>query len=199
MKRFCCCGLLIALAAPWTAVPVRADGRFMESAYMYSKLEAQRCLENQLKLYRCLSAYASKHQGRLPAGNNFEGLRQLGAYGADFTLFRCGESRVKRAKSNNDLHERCNPFIYFGGMNLEEMRKAAPNAPLLMDKPGSRHLNIVYVNGQTETIEADKISRKNSTCRQVVAALHGRYNYPPEVLAALLLKADAIDKTLSKR
>ena len=199
MKRFLYCSLLVALTAPWTAVSVLADGRFMQTAYMYGKLEAQKCLENQLKLYRCLCEYASRHQGRLPEGNNFEGLRQLGAHGADFRLFHCGESRAKRAKHNKDLREASNPFIYFGGMNLEEMRKNAPKAPLLMDKPGSRHLNIVYVNGQTETVEADKISWKISTCRQIIAALHTRNNYPPEVLAALLLKADAIDKALSKR
>ena len=193
------CILLAALAAAWSAVSAQADNKFAQNAYMYSKMEARNCLENQLKLYRCLCAYAAKHDGMLPANSNFEGLRQLGPYGADHTMFLCTGSKAKRGKKNAELREENNPFLYFGGMNLNEVRKSAPNMPLLMDKPGARHLNIVYVSGQTETVDAEKLTRKFSSCRQIISALHARHNYPPEVLAALLRKADAIDNAAPKR
>ena len=193
MKTIRRCILLAALAAAWSAVPARAVSRTMRNAYVYGKLEAQQCLENQLKLYRCLCAYAAKHDGMLPAGSNVEGLRQLVPYGADQAMFQCAASRAKRIKKNAELREENNPFLYFGGMNLDTMRKTAPNVPLLADKPGSRHLNIVYIDGRTETVDADKLSRKVSSCRQFIQVLHARYNYPADVLAALLRQADAAD------
>ena len=199
MKTVRGCILLAALSAAWSAAPARAADRAMQNAYMYSKMETQDCLENQLKLYRCLCEYAAKHGGMLPTGGNFEGLRQLAAYGADFTMFHCSGSKARRVKKNGELREENNPFFYFGGMNLDEARKKAPNIPLLMDKPGSRHWNIVYVNGRTETVDTDKLVRKFSSCRQMVTALHARYNYPAEVLAALLIKADAMDGAGAKR
>lgn len=189
---------LTVLAAAWCAMPAQALDRAAK-VYMYSQLEGKECLDNQIKLYRCLCAYAVKNKGMLPKGNNFDGLRQLGAYGADHTMFHCSGSRAKRVKKNAEVREENSPFLYFGGMNLDTMRKTAPNVPLLADKPGSRHLNIVYIDGHTETVDADKFSRRFTSCRQFIQALHARYKYPAEVLAALLRQADAMDAAASKR
>ena len=129
----------------------------------------------------------------LPPGNNFEGLRALGRYGADYRMFYCAESRAKTAKSNAALNEASNPFLYFGGLHLDKARKASPNIPLLMDKPGARHLNIVYVDGRVESVEAGQLGRKISNCREIVEMLHKRHQYSAEIVEMLRLKAGAID------
>lgn len=173
--------------------PAAGAGKLAREAYEYIRIEAQECQANLEKLYKALEQYAGANKGELPPGNNFEGLRKLGSFGVDFQCFRCSGSRVKRVRHNKDLSEAGNPFLYFGGMNLEQARQASPNIPLLADKPGGRHLNIVYVDGRRESINTPELKRKISNCREMIDALHQRYAYPPEVLEMLRLKAGAID------
>ena len=162
-------------------------------AYGLYQVESEACQRNMTALNAFLRAYARDHQGMLPEGNNFAGLRKLGVYGADFTHFVCRGNSFRKARSNQDLSEEKNPFFYFGGMNLEAAAKTSPNIPLLCDKPGGRHTNILFVDGRVETLAFNQFKRKISNCRDLIEQLHAQYHYSPEVLEMLRLKAGAID------
>lgn len=162
-------------------------------AYGLYQVETEACQKNLIALNAFLRAYARDHQGMLPEGNNFAGLRNLGGYGADFTHFVCRGSKFKKARDNRELSEDRNPFFYFGGMNLEAAAKTSPNIPLLCDKPGGRHMNILFVDGRVESLGFDPSKRKISNCRGLIEQLHTQYHYSPEVLEMLRLKAGAID------
>ncbi len=186
--------LALTLAVLSTGFSVSGSTHIVRNAYALAELESEGCTKNLAAFNTFLRVYARSHNGNLPAGNNFAGLKELGASGANYMNFACAGAKSKKARSNAELSEANNPFVYFGGMNLERAARVSPNIPLMCDKPGGKHLNVLFVDGRVARIDIQRSKRKISNHRDIVEMLNDTYNYPPEVLESLRLKAGAMDK-----
>lgn len=184
---------LTAMLLSATIPGVFAGDSTARLAYGLYEVEMAACRNNLMALNGFLRAYAQANNGRLPEGNNFDGLRKLGPFGANFNHFVCRANKFKKARDNSALSEDNCPFLYFGGLNLEAALKTSPNIPLMADKPGGRHVNVLFVDGRVEALPPPTTKRKISNCRDLIDALHNKYQYSPEVLEMLRLKAGAID------
>ena len=165
---------------------------------LYEQRQRQQddCRRSLRSLYNFFQNYANAHQGKLPAANNFAGLKELIRQGASELNFRCPDFDGKKVKSVIDLTEKRMPFLYFGGANLFLAQQHCPKLPLACDKPGTRHLNVLLMDGTVSEIDHRRVKVKISNCQSIVEALNEIYKYPAPLLKALRANAQAMDEQL---
>ena len=183
---------VLALAMPWELAAAKYSRSDRQSA-----VEVGKCKTSLKNLYSCLKLYAADHEGAFPGKDNAEGLKRLFQSGATLRDMECQAYSVKSVKKIEDFREVHSPYIYFGGANYPAALKSYPKLPVICDKPGSRHLYVLTVDGQIDEIDLKKSKRKISNCKELVALLNMVYKYPPDLLKVLQSKAQAIDKKVS--
>ena len=193
-KVFCLTAALLLLAAmPWELAASNSRSR----SDRQSAGELGKCKVSLKNLYACLKLYAADHEGALPGKDNAEGLKRLFKSGATLRDMECQGYDGRTVKKIEDFREANSPYIYFGGANYPAALKSYPKLPLICDKPGSRHLYVLTVDGQIDEIDLKKSKRKISNCQELVALLNSVYKYPPALLKLLQSKAQATDKNVS--
>ena len=196
MKRFILLGLTAVLTFSIQTASAAVSSR--DKVYFLKKKQNEKCRLNLALLYERLKAYATQH-GELPKLNNYSGLRKLVENGAPVTEFACESYRGKKAKKINEMQEKTSPCLYFGGINFSQAQKTCPTIPLLCDKPDSRHLNVLLIDGNIITVDLKRMKRKISNCQDIVEALNLIYSYPPDILETLQVKAKLMDKQLAEK
>ena len=160
------------------------------------KSKNQDCENSLYKLNSILRTYAAKNKGFLPNKNNFAGLKSLIAYGAKIEHFSCKAARTKKAKDLTRLSEESNPYLYFGGINLTQAAKSCPKLVVICDKPGSRHLNVLFADGSVGSIDLKKTTPRITCAQKLIDYLGKEYKYPAATLKVMQNKAKSIDQAL---
>ena len=183
--------LILALLA---TIPSSLSANARSRSDRTSIAEHGRCKTSLKNLYSCLKLYAADHNNALPGKDNAAGLKLLLKSGATLRDFECQSYKGKAPKSVENFSEENQPYIYFGGANLNAALSTYPKLPLICDKPGTSHLYVLTADGKINEIDTRKSKRKISNCKELVALLHMVYKYPPDLLKLLQSKAQAMDK-----
>ena len=143
--------------------------------------------ENNLKaIGDLIGVYVTLEGGQLPAADNAAGLKEFGG-----GYSQCATRHFKSDKETKDPVERDNSYIYFGGFNLEQLPNPAV-VPLVFDKPGNNHVNVLYADMH---VESYKVSDMKS-CLQIIEELNKQKKFPDDLLAKLREKAKKVDEAL---
>ncbi len=143
--------------------------------------------ENNLKAIGDLIAvYTTLEGGQLPAADNAAGLKEFGG-----GYSQCATRHFKTDKETKDPVERDNSYIYLGGFNLEQLSNPAL-VPLVFDKPGNNHVNVLFADMHVESYKVSDIK----SCTQIIDELNKEKKFPEELLTKLQEKAKKIDEAL---
>jgi len=143
------------------------------------------CEQNLKAIGDLIGVYTLTEGSQLPAEDNAAGLEQFGAYS------QCPTRHFKSDKETKDPVERDNSYIYFGGFNLEGMKDAAIT-PLVFDKPGNIHVNVLFADMHVESFKVENMK----TVAQIIEYLNGQKKFPEKLLKTLQEKAAKVDEEL---
>lgn len=185
-------GWIVVLIVLAVSVPVISIMAGMLLPALNSAREKARrisCTSNLKQISLSLKQYALDEHDSFPEKNGWEGLEQLRAndYMTDYGIYTCPSTSTNSGQSG-PLTGNCCDYIYFGGFAEGD----SANAPLMFDIPGNhaRFFNVAFLDGHVQGFPA----RDVKNCRELVAFLHSRFQYPPELLNKLMLKADQLDR-----
>ncbi len=149
----------------------------------------QKCGKHMEQFRQAFAAYADAHDGRYPAGDDLEGLRELIAAGnispaAAVCPAARGDQPAKDAKSFD--YDNCS-YVYFGGAT----RQSSPYLPLLVDWPFNHRnrFHVLFVNGEIRSYPLENLT----SSRRLVSFLHSEFRYTEAELRRLLKTADKLD------
>lgn len=196
MKKLCL-SLTAALLVCGSMQLMARSSEARSRSYRMSVEEHGRCQTSLKNLYVCLKLYAADHKGEFPRQDNAAGLEKLFKSGALLRDFVCQSYKGRSMKKIEDFNEATSPYLYFGGAGISGSTRVYAKMPLICDKPGTRHLNVLTADGQVDSIDLKKSKRKISNCSELVALLNSVYKYPSALLKALQRKAKAMDKKFS--
>ena len=196
MKMFRVLITVLALTFTVTDVMAISNAQKIKMQKDRQKSKNQGCENSLYKLHSILRTYAEKNKGYLPSRNNFAGLKSLIAYGAEIEHFSCKAARTKKAKDISKLSEESNPYLYFGGVNLTQAARSCPKLVIICDKPGSRHLNVLFADGSVESIDLKKTTPRITSAQQLIDYLGKTHKYPAATLKVMQNKAKSIDQAL---
>ena len=199
---------VICISSLWLACDLQAGTDSRRNQMLMLRAKQDECSSNLKNFYSSLKLYAALNQGNLPEKNNFAGLNELTRHGITYSEFYCKNYRgkkykykAKESKKNKERRkftEANSPYIYFGGINLNDAVNSTPKLVIMCDKPNSRHLNVLLADGSVIKIESGKGRDKISNTADIVNALNKRYKYPAVIFQALCNKARSIDAELRK-
>ena len=149
----------------------------------------QECGSHMEQFRQGLAAYADAHDGRFPAGDDLEGLRELIAAGnIPPAVAVCPAARGDHpaADAENFGYDNCS-YVYFGGAT----RQSSPHLPLLVDWPFNHRdrFHVLFVNGEVRSYPLENLN----SCRRLVSFLHSEFKYTEPEFRKLLQTADKLD------